>query len=441
LTELWPINDTAPTVELTVALTGDSVCTRRISEHPDDHFGPITEMLRPIETVFTNVEVVLTDERGSPSPLHNISAAPQIAGDLRRLGISLASLAHNHALNLGERAMLQSLATMRSAGIVAAGVGRDLTEARSPQYLETSRGRVALVAATSTFQPRERAADPRPGWPGRPGVNPLQFITTYTVDDSHLMAIKRIAEQTGIEGKRQRRVWLGFLADPPTADLFEFLGSRFKAAERFGEITAPDDADLNGHLDWLSEAQTQSTLVIMSLHSHEAGSGEEDPPQFVQRFARAAIDAGADIFVGHGPHLLRGLEIYRGKPIFYSLGNFIFQYEYVQSPPGERLYSSGDLVPGDFYRRLSANSAKSFPADERFWESVIPTCTFENHRLTAIELHPISLGFGQEMPWRGAPRLLAGPQGQAIVDRFAALSRAFGTSIWLDGAIGRVELD
>jgi poly-gamma-glutamate synthesis protein (capsule biosynthesis protein) len=194
-------------------------------------------------------------------------------------------------------------------------------------------------------------------------------------------------------------------------------------------------------LGWLSEAQTQSALVIMSLHSHEAGSGEEDPPQFVQRFARAAIDAGADIFVGHGPHLLRGLEIYRGKPIFYSLGNFIFQYEYVQNPPGERLHMAGDVVPGDFYRRLSANSAKSFPADERYWEALIPTCTFENHRLTAIDLRPISLGFSHDLPWRGTPTLCDGSAGRAIVDRFAGLSQAFGTSVALDGAIGRVKVD
>ena len=51
------------------------------------------------------------------------------------------------------------------------------------------------------------------------------------------------------------------------------------------------------------------------------------PADFIPIFARAVIDAGADVFVGHGPHVLRGIEIYKGKPIFYSLSNFIFQNE------------------------------------------------------------------------------------------------------------------
>src|SRR5215211_6973511 len=73
-------------------------------------------------------------------------------------------------------------------------------------------------------------------------------------------------------------------------------------------------------------AAALSDYVIISIHAHEGGGGTA-PAEFVTNFAHAMIDAGAAVFVGHGPHYLRGIEVYRGKPIFYSLGDFIFQNE------------------------------------------------------------------------------------------------------------------
>ena len=60
--------------------------------------------------------------------------------------------------------------------------------------------------------------------------------------------------------------------------------------------------------------------VIVSVHCHESGTHRDEPPAFLEAFARAAIDEGADMFFGHGPHVTRGIEIYKGKPILYSLG-------------------------------------------------------------------------------------------------------------------------
>ena len=74
-------------------------------------------------------------------------------------------------------------------------------------------------------------------------------------------------------------------------------------------------------------------IVIVSLHCHESGANRSVPADFIPIFAKAVIDAGADVFVGHGPHVLRGIEIYKGKPIFYSLSNFIFQNETVLRMP------------------------------------------------------------------------------------------------------------
>ncbi len=65
--------------------------------------------------------------------------------------------------------------------------------------------------------------------------------------------------------------------------------------------------------------------VIVTVHNHEGGATENEPSDHIREFAHAVIDAGADVFTGHGPHQDRGIEIYNGKPIFYSLGNFAFE--------------------------------------------------------------------------------------------------------------------
>ncbi len=69
-------------------------------------------------------------------------------------------------------------------------------------------------------------------------------------------------------------------------------------------------------------ANTFADIVIVSMHS---GNEYEPEPNEVQRaFARAAIDAGADIVIGHHPHVVQSAEVYQGKPIYYSVGNFVF---------------------------------------------------------------------------------------------------------------------
>ena len=104
------------------------------------------------------------------------------------------------------------------------------------------------------------------------------------------------------------------------------------------------------------------------------------PAEFIRAFAREMIDAGADLVAGHGPHLLRGLELYKGKPIFYSLGNFIGQNELVAKIPAdgyERFRAAPDLKPGQVYQKRTQGDEAGFPADRRYWELIVPTLRYE----------------------------------------------------------------
>lgn len=85
---------------------------------------------------------------------------------------------------------------------------------------------------------------------------------------------------------------------------------------------------------------------MVSVHSHQiSGDSKENPSQFLKDFAHRCIDAGAHAIIGHGPHLLRPIEVYKDCPIFYSLGDFVLQ-----------LYSI-ELAPEDFFAKQGLTSS------------------------------------------------------------------------------------
>jgi Bacterial capsule synthesis protein PGA_cap len=178
------------------------------------------------------------------------------------------------------------------------------------------------------------------------------------------------------------------------------------------------------------EARQLGNVVLVSLHAHECGEDEESPAEFHATFARRMIDEGADLVVGHGPHLLRGMEIYKSRPIFYSLGNFVGKNELVLRSPSdvyERFRYDPQLTPA--HRQRIDNRRESFPADRRFWETVVPICCFMDGRLSGLEIHPVSLGLGEKRHLLGRPQLTGGEEARRILERFASLSEPFGTHL------------
>ncbi len=182
----------------------------------------------------------------------------------------------------------------------------------------------------------------------------------------------------------------------------------------------------------VSNASRQADYTIVSSHTHEGGANRYAPPAFFVAFAHKMVDAGADVVTASGPHVLRGIEIYKGKPIFYSLGDFIFQNETLLRQPPENYEPLGmprDSGVADFNDRRSNNGKSGFPADPYIFESVVAMPRFVGKRLTELKLYPISLGFGQPRSQRGRP-VLAGPElGRKIIDDLRKFSAPFGTTI------------
>jgi poly-gamma-glutamate synthesis protein (capsule biosynthesis protein) len=223
------------------------------------------------------------------------------------------------------------------------------------------------------------------------------------------------------------------------------LGATFRSGDKPGIATEPDPKDLQEITSEIRDARRQADWVVVSIHSHEGAPGDrEAPAQFLVTFAHAAIDAGADLFVGHGPHVLRGVEIYKGKPIFYSVANFIFQNESLPFQPQEsydQFNLSSSASPADYFDARSANDTRGFPADQKIWESVVAEAVFNRKReLLAIALYPITLGFHQSRTERGRPLPATGDLGASIVDRVAKLSKAMGTNVALQDGKGVVNV-
>ena len=414
------------------ALAGDSIIDRRISVYDEPAYLQMFDRIRHADAAFTNFEMLVHNFEFPGAPVSGgtyMGAPPWVLDELKWAGFRLFGAANNHAFDFGTEGLLSNLQHLRQAGVVYAGIGENLARARAPGYLDTKKGRVALIACASTFSILSPAGAQRPDLKGRPGLNPLRFKTTYTVEPATLTSLRALARASS-----------GGEAGPPaTGDEVRFLGSTFRAGDKPGVTTEPDAHDLKEITAEIREARRMADWVMVSIHAHEGAPGDRDAPaQFLVTFAHAAIDAGADLFIGHGPHVLRAVEVYKGKPIFYSVANFIFQNESLPFQPQES-YDPYNLpleaTTADYFDARSANDTRSFPADQKIWESVVAEAVFNAKReLQEIDLYPISLGFRESRTKRGRPVPATGELAASIIDRMARLSKARGTNVtWQDG--------
>jgi len=415
--------------EFSFAATGDSFITRPLRRDAG-YFRDVAAVLGRAEVRFTNLETVVRTNEGFPAAQSGgtwASSPPHVLHDLRAWGFNLAAWANNHTLDYSYGGLAATARHLEEAGFVHAGVGNSLAEADAPRYLETPTGRVALIAATSTFHESWMAGAVRPGGPGRPGVNPLRFQTVHRIPAEHLAGLKAVAALTGINAAREDLVRGGFaMADG--ADVQRVGQHLFSPGGDGGEWTSPHEGDLRRILARIEEAARQADVVLVSIHAHEGKpAGKELPADFLVAFARACIDGGAHAVIGHGPHVIRGIEIYRDRPIFYSLGNFIFQNEGVRWLPADFYEKYGVDPVLDVAEALAVRSGhgtRGLALQPKVWRSVIASWRMAEGRLVALNLTPLALVNDRFSPDAGIPQIAS---DAAVLEEMAGLSETFGT--------------
>jgi len=382
-TAVWP---QSPTLNITV--TGQSMIRSDFRVHAPDEVATISPLLKG-DVIFTNFEATVIEKEQSTHDGRFLSP-PEALDALQALGFNLLALSDNHSFDLKVAGVQNALREVKKRNIVHAGIGNNLEEAVAPGYLHTSKGTVALVAMASGLIAEGGSATAT-----RPGVNEL-------------------------------RIEAGGKPNESTTELPPEPGNQ------------PNAEDKQRILQSIREARQHADLVVVYEHNHVflnrpfgALFSEElperlAPADWLKKWTHEEIDAGADIIVMHGAPLIHGVEIYHNRPIFFDLGNFIF-----------------NVPPTDIQ------------LDEPIiWESVVAHVQFQGKNLQSISFQPIAMNkIGQGEPdvrdehtnnlflqTRGLPKPATGNQARYILQRLADASRPFGTKVEVKGDTAEINL-
>jgi len=429
--------------EFKMALTGDSIITRKLSVYKEPEFLEMIDIIRDADVAFTNLEMLFHDYEPYPMAESGgtwMRAAPSLADDLVWAGFDMVARANNHTGDYGVLGMNLTTKYVAESGMIQAGVGNSLAEAREAKFLETSKARVSLISLSSSFARHMSAGKSRDNHPARPGLNPLRYSTTYVLPQEQFTSLvdtaRKLGELNGQDGESR-----GYNAEEPNK--LTAFGKNFTVGDNLEVLNKANDQDLNEITAVINNASRVSDYTIVTMHAHE-GEKRSEPAPFLHDVARAMIDAGADTFVGHGPHALRGIEIYKGKPIFYSLGDFMFQNETLDRLPSDSYEAFGlgeNAHLADWNDERYAKDTRSFPTVPDVWEAVIAEPKFKDGKLISLKLYPIELGFGKARQVRGRPILAKGELAKKIISDMIERSAPYGTKIRYENGIGIVDLD
>ncbi|WP_403024525.1 CapA family protein [Salinibacterium sp. GXW1014] len=256
---------------VTIMAVGDLVLDE---PNPDFYFEASTPLLQQADLAIAQVEVPHTtstecasvDVPAPPADPANLAAAG-------RAGFAVATLAGNHIYDCGPQGIADTVRLCREAGMTPTGAGMNLTEAWEPAIVERGGHRIGVINV-NCVGPRESWATSR-----KPGAASVKVITHYELDSANP-------------------------GGPPT--VYSFC----------------DPASLRTFTDAVRELAGRVDIVIAALHKG-IGHLPAEIAAYEFAIARAAVDAGASAVIAHHAHIMRGIEVYRGAPIFHGLGNFV----------------------------------------------------------------------------------------------------------------------
>lgn len=419
--------------------TGDSLITRRLPDN-DKNYKEIETIIHRGDVRFTNLETTVMSEEAFPSAVSGgtwSSASPEMLDDLLSYGFNLISWANNHTLDYSYGGLKATENYLNESGIVHAGAGKNLASASEPRYLETTNGRVALIAATSNFDQTWIAGEQRRDMVGRPGINPIRVRTVYTINRIQMKQLKEIARSCNMNYAYNILTSKGYMRKHPD-QYFPFGEYLFQEGDSGESITQIDPRDENRIINSIKEAKRQSDYILVSIHTHQPNEDEfEEPANFIVNFSKKCIDEGAHAIICHGPHIVRGIEIYKNCPIFYSLGNFVFQNESSTCQPSDYYNKLGlghENNVADAFDKKCELGLNGFSNDYKVWQSIIPYWKMKNGKLYELLLYPIDLGFEQPRFRKGWPKSTINTE---VLDNIAKLSSKYGVEIVINNGIGK----
>lgn len=343
--------------KVTLTLAGQALIKHDLRKELPEQFPAMGALLRAggSQVIFTDLETTIDGSFGGTPRIKTgffHATKPRALDDLKDLGFNLFATGNNHSWDLGAGGVLSTLSELDKRGLVHAGSGRNLGEAAAPAFLETPGGRVALVAFATKIPIGSGAGEMSPG-----------------VNEVRVDAQQRIIAEDA---------------------------ARIMAAIRL--------------------ASAHAALVIVYQHDHYWEEDKFKTPDWKKEFARACVDAGAAVFVSHGIPQLHGLEIYKGRPIFYGLGSFIFH----------------TVTKPSYY-------------SPETWQTALADLVFDQGRLVSLRIRPVLLNeLGSDAArfneTRGAPRAATGADARRVLEHFASQSSGYGTIFRHEGDSAVIDL-
>ncbi len=345
---------------------GDALFGRSFSENQDPAMVRLFEIFRGADAAFINMEQVMSTA-GSEEPDYGtlVRADPGLLHDIQWAGVDAVSLANNHSMNFGPDGLIGTIHELDRLGIRYAGGGRNTTEARAAALVEAGGLKVGLLSL---------------------------YSGTGSTSGSNVEVAG--AERPGMFLLRASEVNLG--------------GT---------EIVAPVAADLQAMIEAIETTRPMVDILAVSIHMHwGSNTFQEEFAEYHPLVARSAIDAGADLFVIHGPHVPRGIEQYKHGFIAYSVGNLFWNLK--------------DLG-------IDPEGNPSYVLDEAF-QSIVVRAVVRDKRVERMEVIPIYMYRDGE--YQGIPRLADREKGREILQRVQRLSAETRTELRIEDWYGVVEI-
>lgn len=425
----------------TVCVAGDSILMKPMPEGYKDG-----EYLRAFiargDARINNLEMIISDYDCHASTFCGgiwLTAEEARLDEIISYGFNCFGFANNHTMDYSYGGLESTLTALKLREVPVCGAGLSLSAASAPAVIESEHGTVAVFSITTTCDDAARAGNPKGRIPARPGLNMLRHTETFLLNEEHLNEIRKIAEITKINGRIDNSKRGGYTVSKP--GIFSLGNIDFKLSDREGKSSAPHPADMLRMENAVKKACAQYDYVIMCVHSHEIkGLLDEEPDYFLETFARACIDWGVAAVIGSGTHQIKALELYRGKPIFYSIANFIFQSEGPSELPAdyfERYGISTDKTAQEAILIRSDGGRRGLETEFKNYMGLLPLLTFEDGELAAIEILPLELNFAaSDRDLKGLPRVADEKTAARIFATLSGLSRPLGTDMTLsDGRI------
>jgi poly-gamma-glutamate capsule biosynthesis protein CapA/YwtB (metallophosphatase superfamily) len=336
--------------DLTIMAVGDVHVDRA---DPPSVFEHVAPLLRQGDIVVGNLEGLNCD-RGAPIigkievGSRHLRSSPDNLRALESAGFNAMILANNHNMDYGPEGLLQTIALLDEKKIAHSGAGRNLEDAHRPAIVERNGTRVALLSYTSVFPPAGYAADEN-----TPGVATIKVGTSY-------QAPENVQYQPGF---------------PPLV------------------TTTPDPVQQDRMVSDVRQARQLADIVLVAFH-WGVSYGHGKVVGYQKELGRAAIDAGADLIMGAHPHALMAMEMYKGKLICYSMGNFV----------------------------MDGFTSSHFGSD-----TMILKCHVRNKQIVKCSIVPARIS----AQWQ--PTLLTHEQSVEVMKKLDSMSADFGTMYSMDG--------